>query len=216
MADVVKRNKLSIDMYNFLKGKLSKEEDIMKKPFNEKMKIVYNILNGFDKQLQTKMCEIYFKNNFKELGHLEMVEDMGNPFCDSSYDAILSNDTRSQSFQSLLGFERIKINWKRSEPTALHGAVSIPEYQLKKYFEQKVCVVFIIKNNSDPSYYTKERKERMYFENGKYTSEGYQFYFIHYKDLNHGRTSGGCIYYKLKDNPRLINLGVEYEKNKTV
>lgn len=205
---------LHFKLYEFIKKELPKSFD---KPYytlseEDKLKELNQQLRFLIKQLETKCCEIDIKLNYKKiLGELIMIDDINNIFVDNSFDSLVTNTSRSRDFNLKYGDEVLKVNWKNVTPQALTKEVSFKNNQIKKYIENKVSLILIVKNSNDPNYYTDHKK--LYFPNGKITVDGFQYYLIHYKDLCRGATKKFYNRYFSLDNSDFVkNLGLTYRE----
>lgn len=209
------RPKLQFELYKFIKDEISKCPSICKLSYDVKLREIQEILFYLIKQLETKVTEIDIIRNYKFLGDIIINEDIGNPFTNNSFDALLINTNKNKLGRFSFGDIVYKVNWKNVQPTGYTKEVSLSSFLVDKYFKEKVSIVFIIKNSSDPNYYSTKNgsNNNMYYLDDKITTEGFQYYFLHYDKLKSGRIGKFYnYYYKVEPNGLLLNLGLRHKK----
>lgn len=206
----IKRPDEQFSIYEHIKKDLVQIERLKKCSYQEKLIEVDKILSFLIKQLETKRVEIDIRLRYREvLGELILHEDIGNIFNDNKFDSmILKNDNNPKLIN--FGDKILKVNWKNVLPKALTEEVSLTQKSIDEYKNDKISVVFIIKNSSDPNYY--RDIDNMYFPDGKITTEGFQYYLLHYNNFDRGKVGQYWNrYYKIENNGILINMGLRYK-----
>jgi len=208
-----KRPKFHFEIDKKIKEMIRDNENLMKLPYKEKKKETQQIYYYLQKMVETTLLQHDLEINFnKVLGEIILNDDLGNPLVNNAYDAIITENGRNKVVNvRFCGEKTLKVQFKNLLPMALTKEVSLSRYLVEKYTKENCCVIFMIKNNSDPHYYNKDVKRLLYLPKGL-TSEGFQYYLLPSKNLKEGRIGQhGNYYYEVKPYGLMWNIGLRFK-----
>lgn len=206
-----KRPRKQFDIYQNIKRELANDPEVGKLPYKQKLSYCDQVLCFLIKQLETKRVEIDIRARYHNiLGELILHEDIGNPFNDNEFDAFITGKGRNKITKINFGDKVLKVNWKNVQPMALDQNVSLPEYLIKEYTRDEISIIFIVKNSSDPNYYT--NVNNMFFPKNRITTEGFQYYLLPWENYSLGKKGTfNNYYFKIQSNGVMINMGLRFK-----